>query len=90
MELLQVRDRIDEVDRQLVELFCTRMELCAEIAQIKKRQGLPVLDSTREQQKLQAVAALADVQHADAVQQLYGSIFSLSRAYQQTLLEEEG
>ncbi|MBR5501660.1 MAG: chorismate mutase [Oscillospiraceae bacterium] len=89
MELLQIRDKIDAVDKQLVELFCARMELCAEIAQVKKQQGLPVLDSTREQQKLQAVAALAAPQHQQAVQQLYGSIFSLSRAYQQTLLEEE-
>ena len=30
-----------------------------------------------------------DMTPEQAVQQLYGSIFSLSRAYQQTLLEEE-
>ena len=42
MEGSTYRDRIDEIDRQMVELFARRMEVAAEIARYKKEKGLPV------------------------------------------------
>ena len=58
MELSDYRARIDQIDRQLVELFAQRMNTAAGIAAYKKEHGLPVLDPVREREKLLDVAAL--------------------------------
>ena len=42
MELSDYRARIDQIDRQLVELFAQRMNTAAGIAAYKKEHGLPV------------------------------------------------
>lgn len=57
MELSDYRARIDQIDRQLVELFAQRMNTAAGIAAYKKEHGLPVLDPVREREKLLDVAA---------------------------------
>ena len=59
MELSDYRARIDQIDRQLVELFAQRMNTAAGIAAYKKEHGLPVLDPVREREKLLDVAAQA-------------------------------
>ena len=47
MDLTQCREKIDELDRQLVALFAERMETAAQVAAYKKEHGLPVLDAAR-------------------------------------------
>ena len=42
MDLTELRNQIDGIDDQLVQLFCRRMELCAQVAEYKKANGLPV------------------------------------------------
>ena len=46
MELSDYRAQIDQIDRQLVELFAQRMNTAAGIAACKKEHGLPVLDKS--------------------------------------------
>ena len=39
MDIKDYRDQLDEIDAQLAELFCRRMEICGEIASWKKENG---------------------------------------------------
>ena len=89
MNLQDYRREIDEIDGQLVSLFEKRMTICAEIAAYKRENGLPVSDSRREQEKLDALAASVPPAMSEDVQALYREIFRLSRAYQQRLLDGE-
>ena len=82
MNLTDYRTQIDCIDRQLVELFLRRMEICGEIADYKQKNGLPVLDAGREQEKLAAVCAGADPALQEALAELYRTIFRLSRDHQ--------
>ena len=59
MELKELRQEIDTLDAQLVELFKKRMQVCGEIGRCKQEIGLPVLDSGRERDKLAQISALA-------------------------------
>ena len=52
MELSDYRARIDQIDRQLVELFAQRMNTAAGIVAYKKEHGLPVLDPVRERERI--------------------------------------
>jgi chorismate mutase len=47
-EIQKRRDRIDEIDSQLLRLLNERMGLVAEVGVIKKRMGLPIRDHLRE------------------------------------------
>ena len=45
LDLGEIRDKIDGIDRQLVELFEERMKLCTEVAEYKIETGKKVLDT---------------------------------------------
>ena len=52
MDLLQLRDELDGIDKQIVELYEKRMEVCGQVAAYKIETGKRVFDKEREQQKL--------------------------------------
>ena len=82
MELNELRNQIDKVDNQLVELFVERMNLSAQIADYKKENKLPIYVPTREREKLQDVANQAGPEMDNYTRVLYSMIFELSRSYQ--------
>ena len=59
MNLEELRAQIDTVDASIVELFQQRMDIAAQIAKYKQENGLPILQSAREREKLNAVSGLA-------------------------------
>ena len=61
-ELSKIREEIDAVDRQLVALYEERMKLTAEVAEYKISVGKPVLDRTREKEKLAKVRGLVQAE----------------------------
>ena len=42
MDLSEIRQQIDEIDQELVGLFCRRMGLSAQVADYKKANNLPI------------------------------------------------
>ena len=82
MDLKELRGQIDEIDDQLVKLFCQRMDIAAQVAQYKKEQGLPILMPAREREKLQDVSQKAGPEMAGYTRTLYTMLFELSRSYQ--------
>lgn len=87
MDLLEIRQRIDEIDNRLVELFVERMKITDEVAAFKKANGLPVLDRGREERILEKIALLAGEEFSSDAKELYERIFELSRAHQEELLK---
>ena len=81
MELQQLRQQIDAIDKELIRLFCQRMEVSRQIGAYKKERDLPVFVPQREQEKLADVARQAEGL-SDYAKELYQTIFALSRAYQ--------
>ena len=87
MDLLEIRQRIDEIDNRLDELFVERMKITDEVAAYKKANGLPVLDRGREERILDKIALLAGEEFSSDAKELYERIFELSRAHQEELLK---
>ena len=86
MDLNEYRQRIDEIDDEMVRLFAERMEVAAGIAAYKKENNLPVLDMRRENEKLLQIAAKTPEGMKDYAVSLYSLIFELSRSCQNRLL----
>lgn len=87
MDLTQIREDIDRIDRQMVALFQQRMELAAQVAASKKESGKAVYDRQREQEKLAALGSLADNEfNRHSIEELFQQIMSISRRYQYNIL----
>ena len=82
MDLEELRNEIDAIDRELVCLFCKRMETAAKIADYKKEHNLPISHPGREQEVLETVSALSGTELGEYVQSLYAELFNLSKRYQ--------
>lgn len=87
MNLDELRLEIDKIDDQLIKLFADRMEVAAKIGQFKKENGLPVLNSQREREKLNDVASKSKPEMKSYVRVLYSLLFELSRSYQHKIFD---
>lgn len=59
-ELTALRDQIDEVDKALLDLLAKRLELVAEVGEVKSRFGLPIYVPEREASMLASRRAEAE------------------------------
>ena len=50
IDLLQLRDQLDDIDEQIVHLYEKRMDICREVAEYKIENGKQVLDKERRNQ----------------------------------------
>ncbi len=90
IDLAESRIKIDEIDRQMVELFEKRMELAMDIADYKKSVGKPIFDAAREEEKLATLRAMTGSEfNKKAVADLFKQIMSMSRRLQYMLLESQ-
>ena len=55
MELGDIRNEINSIDKNIEELFKKRMDLCLEVADYKIKNGLPILQKSREDEILERI-----------------------------------
>lgn len=88
MELSEIREQIDRIDRQLVDLFIQRMNCSASVAEYKREHNMPVLDASRERALLNKISELSGEDFEEYSRTLYSTILDLSRSYQHKRLGE--
>ncbi len=89
LDLSKLREEINSVDREMVELFKKRMNITASVAEYKKENALPVLDAARERALLCRVSDMAGEEFDGYARTLYHTMLDVSRAYQYTKLNTE-
>ena len=47
-EIQKLRKKVDEIDDQILKALCERVKICKAIGESKKKQGMPIRDSSRE------------------------------------------
>lgn len=87
--LEEIRSDIDELDQQLLTLFCKRMELAADVAAYKRANGLPTLRPEREQEILRWAETSAAPGYGAYARRLFEGIMEISRDYQDSLRNQE-
>ena len=55
MDLSKEREKIDAIDSKIVALLEERMDVCIEIGRKKAQSGAPVLDTSRENEKINKI-----------------------------------
>ncbi|MBF8807209.1 MAG: chorismate mutase [Enterococcus lacertideformus] len=88
--LATLRQTIDSVDRQIVQLLETRMSTVTKIGQIKEATKKAIYDEKREQQVLAKVASwLEQSRYKETIVATYADIMKHSRNYQQEWVAEK-
>ena len=82
MDMTTIRQRIDEIDSQMVELYRQRMEAVSEIGAYKRAHNLPIYDSERQRNLLNKVGEQAGEEYEGGVRALFQTMMELSRSYQ--------
>ncbi|WP_426745297.1 prephenate dehydrogenase/arogenate dehydrogenase family protein [Myxococcus faecalis] len=79
--LLDVRQRIDQVDRELVSLLARRARLVQDAARVKSEHGLPFPDAEREASMLDTRRAWAehDGLHTGSIDEVFHAVLRLCR-----------
>lgn len=85
MDLKEIRNRIDEIDAGILDLFLKRMDLSVKVAEYKNAHGLPILNRAREREILKDVMEKAGADEAYAYR-LFQVLMSLSKAKQGNLI----
>lgn len=89
LNLSEIREEINEIDREIVELFKRRMACASSVAQYKAEHGLPVLDSERERALLTKICSLAGEELDTYALTLYNTMLDVSKAYQHKILSAD-
>jgi len=83
MDINELRELIDETDREIVKLYDKRMETARAIGRYKREHNLPVFDSERERNLLNKVAEQAGEDYAQGVRALFHLLMDHSRMHQE-------
>lgn len=90
-DLQECRRQIDEIDREILELFEKRMKVSEDVANYKIRTGKPVFDAVREREKLKSLGGQAHGEfNSLGIQEVFQQIMAISRKRQYQLLTSNG
>lgn len=82
-DLAACRVKIDAIDRELLRLLCERQKITLDVVRAKREQGLPVLDSGREEALLSKLAQInPGPLSEDGIRRIWLAIMGESRIYQ--------
>ncbi|MDD3367287.1 MAG: prephenate dehydratase [Lachnospiraceae bacterium] len=91
MDLLELREKIDQIDSELVALYEKRMDISRQVAEFKIENGKRVLDKGRELEKIAKVKSLTHNDfNSHGIEELFEQIMAISRKLQYQILEEKG
>lgn len=81
-----VRNQLDQVDRELRDLFQRRMDLVDQVAEIKRSSNIAITDEAREREIVETALAAARPELAGEVGTFVRTLLSLSKFRQRKLL----
>lgn len=89
MDINDLRQQINDIDKELTALFNKRMNVSLEVAKHKIENNIPVLDKARENEILEKVMSESSPEIREFTRMLYENIFSLSRSFQEQYINKK-
>lgn len=74
-----IREKIDTIDKEVFQLLINRLNAVTDIGEIKKQEGLPILDESREQAIYNKIDSLFSEKEATFLKNIYQSIITESK-----------
>lgn len=92
MSIEDLRQRIDEIDAQVIRLIAERMRTAGQIGEEKKKLGRPITDNNREMQVIERVKRIARQEkiNPEDIEDLYRLLMIISRSVQGVTVAFQG
>ena len=89
--LLELREKLDRIDEEMIKLYLKRMDICGQVGDYKVETGKKVFDKEREDKKLKDVSnQVVSEFDKKGIQEIFGQLMSLSRKLQVQKLALKG
>ena len=82
MELNELRNEINQIDEELLNLFLRRMDVAEQVADYKRANNLPIYQPQREREILKKVADQAGPEKSGYARVLFSMLMELSKSSQ--------
>lgn len=82
--LSDYRKEIDEINRAILSLHEQRLEVVKKVSAYKQREGLPILQPTREEEVIREMCRSTLPEYAGGTKVLFETLMSISREFQYT------
>lgn len=84
-DIESLREKIDAVDDQILKDIVVRIKICQAIGKLKKKQGKPVHDFSRESEVFKRIKERAELNKLDPVkiERLYREIVNMCTSVQE-------
>jgi len=84
-EIKQLRNKVDQIDEQILNALCERAKICGAIGGVKKKNGMQIRDTSRENEVYKRVKEKAVEFHLDPmkVEAVYREIVNMCSAVQE-------
>ena len=91
MKIDDIREKLDKLDESLLKTLAERFFLSEEIAELKMKNNMPVLDEEREKEMLENKKKLAEKLGLDikTVESIFEVILKRSRQIQKDIIQGE-
>lgn len=89
IDLQQCRSQIDKIDKQMAELFETRMHVVSSVAEYKAKHGLNTYDPKRESEIKSRNKCYVSVELQEYYAEFFDGVLYLSKKYQNDLRKKE-
>lgn len=84
------RQRIDEIDKEIVELFEKRMETVSQVSDYKLKNSLPVLNSVREDEVIEKnINYLRNKELTPYLKDFFIKLMDISKDYQNNIMDRK-
>lgn len=85
-----LRNEIDKLDSEIVQLLEKRFDVVKEIAKFKIKNNIPIYDPERETQVLEkSLNNLENKEYFDEIEKIFKQIMASSKTYQNQIIKEE-
>ena len=85
-----LRNEIDKLDLEIVQLLEKRFDVVKEIAKFKIKNNIPVYDPERETQVLEkSLNNLENKEYFDEIEKIFKQIMASSKTYQNQIIKEK-
>lgn len=88
MDLNEIRQKIDDIDSNIVQLFLERMELAGDVARYKAENNMVIFQSKREDEIIERVREMAPDNIRQGTELLFTNIMDISKCLQLQRLEK--
>jgi chorismate mutase len=84
-DIPKLRKKVDEIDDQILKALCERVKVCKAIGDAKKKQGMPIRDTSRENEVYRRIKEKSAQSQLDPTQieRVYREIVNMCSAVQE-------